>query len=780
MLPWVISLLTCLLLPSCLPNPHRGRHHPPEPHAEAYHISRDQFDPHRDSEEFRRDASDDKREFTRRDSTDDDPLVVQTKKGKVRGSTVTAVTGKKVDAWLSIPYAQKPIGNLRFRHPRPIEKWEGVLNTTELSNSCVQIIDTVFGDFVGSTMWNPNTPLSEDCLYLNVVVPKPRPTNAAVMVWVFGGGFYSGTNTLEIYDHNIIVSEENVILCSIQYRVASLGFLYFGTTDVPGNAGMFDQMMGLQWIKDNIAAFGGNPNNITLFGESAGAVSVALHLLSPLSRNLFSQAIMQSGAATSPWAIISREESFLRGLRLAEAVKCPHDRSDLNAVIDCLKKKDPVELVNNESITLGICEFPFVPIIDGSFLDEHPVRALANKNFKKTNILLGSNSEEGNYFIIYYLTELFRNEENVYVSRQEFLRAVTELNPHVNAIARQAIIFEYTDWLNPDDSVSNRNALDKMVGDYHFTCDVNEMAHRYAETGNNVYMYYYKHRTVANPWPTWTGVMHADEINYLFGEPLNPAKSYTAQEVDLSKRLMRYWANFAKTGNPSLSPNGVWTPTFWPLHTAYGREYLTLAVNSTATGRGPRLKQCAFWKKYLPQLQQMTGKLIQNETRSSSVQDDYYWGLVNGNIISDNGVNITTIDDIKSTDDIKTNDIKSNDNKTNDIKTTDDNKTTDDLKTIVDNIGPDDVKTVDDIKTDDDNKIIDGLKTIGDNTVKINKYINDSIVESMPSVKKYNDIFVNDDKTCKNNTTEVFTDNKTKERFQKLINAVRGFVKNIL
>ncbi|CAH1981039.1 unnamed protein product [Acanthoscelides obtectus] len=164
-------------------------------------------------------------------------------------------------------------------------------------------------------MWNPNTPLSEDCLYINVVVPKPRPKNAAVMVWIFGGGFYSGTNTLDVYDHNILVSEENVILVSMQYRVASLGFLYFGTSDVPGNAGMFDQMMALQWIKDNIAHFGGNPNNITLFGESAGAVSVSLHLLSPLSRNLFSQAIMQSGSPTAPWAIISREESLLRGLR---------------------------------------------------------------------------------------------------------------------------------------------------------------------------------------------------------------------------------------------------------------------------------------------------------------------------------------------------------------------------------------------------------------------------------------------------------------------------------
>nr|CAH7718225.1 unnamed protein product [Callosobruchus chinensis] len=548
----------------------------------------------------------------------EDPLVVHTKKGKVRGVTIAAATGKKVDAWLGIPYAQKPLGNLRFRHPRPVEKWEGILNTTTQPNSCVQIIDTVFGDFPGSTMWNPNTPLNEDCLYINVVVPKPRPKNAAVMVWIFGGGFYSGTNTLDVYDHNILVSEENVILVSMQYRVASLGFLYFGTSDVPGNAGMFDQMMALQWIKkishfqDNIAQFGGNPNNITLFGESAGAVSVSLHLLSPLSRNLFSQAIMQSGSPTAPWAIISREESLIRGLRLAEAVGCPHDRSDLSGAIECLKKTDPIELVNNEWGTLGICEFPFVPVIDGAFLDEHPVRAMANKNFKKTNILMGSNTEEGYYFIIYYLTELFRKEENVYVNRQEFLRAVTELNPYVNPIARQAIIFEYTDWLNPDDPVSNRNALDKMVGDYQFTCNVNEFAHRYAETGNNVYMYYYKHRTVNNPWPSWTGVMHADEINYVFGEPLNPAKSYTAQEVDLSRRIMRYWANFAKTGNPSLSPNGAWTTTFWPLHTAYGREYLTLDINSTATGRGPRLKQCAFWKKYLPQLQQMIAE-IQNQ-----------------------------------------------------------------------------------------------------------------------------------------------------------------------
>lgn len=539
----------------------------------------------------------------------EDELVVGTNKGLVRGVTLSATTGKQVDAWLGIPYAQKPLGNLRFRHPRPIDKWDHILNATRPPNTCVQIIDTVFGDFSGSAMWNPNTLVSEDCLYLNVVTPKPRPKNAAVMVWVFGGGFYSGSATLDVYDHRTLVSEENVILVSMQYRVASLGFLYFDTPEVPGNAGLYDQRMALQWVHDNIASFGGNPHNVTLFGESAGAVSVSLHLLSPLSRNLFSQAIMQSGSPTAPWAIISRDESIIRGLRLAEAVGCPHNRKNIPAVIECLRKTNASLLVDNEWGTLGICEFPFVPIVDGAFVYDHPARSLATNNFKKTNIMMGSNTEEGYYFIIYYLTELFRKEENVYVNREEFLRAVIELNPYVNNVARQAIVFEYTDWLNPDDPIKNRDALDKMVGDYQFTCNVNEFAHRYAETGNNVYMYLFTHRSLGNPWPSWTGVMHGDEINYIFGEPLDPAKNYQTQEAELSRRMMNYWANFAKTGNPSLLSDGTWTSTYWPVHTAYGREFLTLGINSTATGRGPRVKQCAFWKKYLPQLMASTSEI---------------------------------------------------------------------------------------------------------------------------------------------------------------------------
>nr|AAK09373.1 acetylcholinesterase precursor [Schizaphis graminum] len=539
--------------------------------------------------------------------TSDDPLIIHTNKGKIRGITQTATTGKLVDAWLGIPYAKKPIGDLRFRHPRPIDRWdtttpETILNCTTPPNTCVQIFDTLFGDFPGATMWNPNSPVSEDCLYINVVVPKPRPQNAAVMVWIFGGGFYSGSATLDIYDPKILVSEENVILVSMQYRVASLGFLYFDTEDVPGNAGLFDQLMALQWVHENIKLFGGNPNNVTLFGESAGAVSVSLHLLSPLSRNLFNQAIMESGSSTAPWAILSREESFNRGLKLAKAMGCPDDRNTIHKTVECLRKANSSVMVEKEWDHVAICFFPFVPVVDGAFLDDHPQKSLSTNNFKKTNILMGSNSEEGYYSIFYYLTELFKKEENVMVSRENFIKAIGQLNPNADAAVKSAIEFEYTDWFSPNDPEKNRNALDKMVGDYQFTCNVNEFAHKYALTGNNVYMYYFKHRSLNNPWPKWTGVMHGDEISYVFGDPLNPNKRYEIEEIELSKKMMRYWTNFAKTGNPSKTLEGSWVTPKWPVHTAYGKEFLTLDTNNTSIGVGPRLEQCAFWKNYVPDL----------------------------------------------------------------------------------------------------------------------------------------------------------------------------------
>ena len=286
----------------------------------------------------------------------DPSLVVNTLSGLVRGETVQAATGKQVDMWNSIPFAQPPVGELRFRHPRPVDRWDDVRDTRAKPNSCWQATDDFFGlDFNGSNMWNPNTEKSEDCLYLTVAIPRPRPkTPAAVMVWIYGGGFVTGTSTLDVYDPKILVSEENIVFVAIQYRVASLGFLYLEQAAAPGNMGLFDQVMALQWVHSNIAFFGGNPNNITLFGESAGAASVSMHLLSPLSRNLFSQAIMQSGSAITPWATIDKEESVKRGMRLAEAVGCPHSRANLSASLECLRHINASTLISSEVFLLNL------------------------------------------------------------------------------------------------------------------------------------------------------------------------------------------------------------------------------------------------------------------------------------------------------------------------------------------------------------------------------------------------------------------------------------------
>lgn len=149
----------------------------------------------------------------------------------------------QVDAWSSIPYAKPPVGDLRFSPPEPIDNWKGTLDVQEMPNSCFQALDTYFDNFTGSTMWNANTELSEDCLYLSIVTPRPRPKNAAVMVWIFGGGFTTGSSTLEVYDPCILVSEENIIYVALQYRLASLGFLYFEDTEASGNVGLLDQVI---------------------------------------------------------------------------------------------------------------------------------------------------------------------------------------------------------------------------------------------------------------------------------------------------------------------------------------------------------------------------------------------------------------------------------------------------------------------------------------------------------------------------------------------------------
>lgn len=235
---------------------------------------------------------------------------------------------------------------------------------------------------------------------------------------------------------------------------------------------------------------------------------------------------------------------------------CPTD--DVEKAIRCLKEQPAEDFPLKEydpDITFGIIQFPFVPIVDGPFLIEEPEVSLMRGNFKKTEILLGSNENEGNYFLLYAEPNIFTMSDTCLLSHERFNLTMDKLFTYfpqfpeeINSFGKEAIIFQYTNWRDTSDQKMNRMMIDKSIGDFHFTCPVVELAERFTMAEQDVFYYHYQHRSSQHHWPKWTGVMHADEINFVFGEPLDDDKGYSPNEKELSRKMIKYWTNFAKTG----------------------------------------------------------------------------------------------------------------------------------------------------------------------------------------------------------------------------------------
>jgi carboxylesterase type B len=324
------------------------------------------------------------------------------------------------------------------------------------------------------------------------------------MVWIYGGGFYSGTTTLNVYDGKIMAALNNVIVVSIGYRVGAFGFLSLGHASAPGNAGMFDQLMALEWVQQNIRHFGGDPDNVTLFGESAGSVSVSLHLLSPLSHSKFQRAILQSGVALMPWATLTAREARRRSLELAfQYLRCP-ETDDMEAVADCLRRVTPQQLAEEQFVTRGPLQFPFLPVVDGVFLREHPEQLIRKRAFKKCPLLIGSNANEGSWFIIYELSD-FLNLTQMSMTREQFQKSVDKLFYYypqypetISPFVLDAIRFQYTNWEDEDSVRDNVRMLEAAVGDSQFICPLNQWAKAYSEAGEKVYSYFFTQVTEIN------------------------------------------------------------------------------------------------------------------------------------------------------------------------------------------------------------------------------------------------------------------------------------------
>ncbi|XP_023258749.1 acetylcholinesterase-like isoform X1 [Seriola lalandi dorsalis] len=538
-----------------------------------------------------------------------DDLVITTKHGKVQGKLVSVLDGN-VRAFLGVPYAKPPLGKLRFRAAEPAERWDRVRDATEFPNSCFQLPDVAFPGFKGAEMWNPNTLMSEDCLYLNVWSPhfnktQPQPAPLApVLVWIYGGAFSAGTSTLDIYDGRFLSKSEGVVVVSMNYRVGAFGFLSLpDNKDIRGNAGLLDQRLALQWVANNIAAFGGDPSKVTLFGESAGSGSVGFHLLSPGSHGLFHRAVMESGSPNAPWGTVSLTESWDRALRLASSLKCP--TSPPGQLEACLQKADPYEIAEkqyNAPAQPSILGALFVPVVDGDFLPDKPEVLLSSGKLPKKEVLLGLNKDEGTYFLIYGVPGYSLTGQSL-ITREQFLKGVDLIMEEKSNITREAAIFQYTDWTDEENKMKNRDFLGSVVGDQHFVCPVIEFAQRYSQGGGKTFLYLFDHRSSVNPWPEWMGVMHGYEIEFVFGMPLNAFLGYTKNEVNMTKKIMKHLANFARTGNPGIDGAN------WPVFTPEKQDYVTLNYNPPEHKTMMKAQECRLWNKLLPNVQRVSDEL---------------------------------------------------------------------------------------------------------------------------------------------------------------------------
>merc|ERR1711962_412487 len=520
---------------------------------------------------------------------------------------------KTVNVFRGIPFAEPPVGERRFRPPVAKEPWGEPYNATYFRPACIQDPSFLFG-----------LTMDEDCLYLNIFAPSsPVPGGAAVMVWIHGGGFSVGSGASANYNGNPLVALGDVIVVTINYRLNLFGFLTTGDDALPGNLGLMDQLMALQWIKENIAAFGGNSDQITIFGESAGSASVNFHLLSQLAEGLFNQAIMQSGTAFSPWGF-SDDRDFLRqqAYKLGEHFRC--SAPDSYALMNCLRDQSALDLFNRSNPLT----FRSAVVVDGTFLTDTQHNLYSARKFNHAKILQGSNKDESTFIILTnpLFADNFASPNPPFVSREAFDQILLEsLSLYNTDQLADAIRMQYIDWSVADYSNTDyfRTFVDSMT-DFNFACGHDLVARAHSHAGDDVYLYQMTHAPSVSLYnwgtggvgPGWLGASHAEDLTFMFGVPFMPwfkatEPSLTDEEMELSVKFMEFWTNFAKTGSPGLKTPGSQPESdgdYWPRFTVPELEYKVLSLNLT-TGRALKADDCHFWNTYVVQLRTMLGEL---------------------------------------------------------------------------------------------------------------------------------------------------------------------------
>ncbi|XP_067653916.1 acetylcholinesterase-like [Haliotis asinina] len=521
---------------------------------------------------------------------------VSTLNGPLLGQRVS-VLGKSLDVFYGIPYAKPPVGDLRFKYPEPSDPWgPEVRDARKQTPSCIQIKDAD-----GAVEEHKKIPddYSEDCLHLTMWAPSDNTGNLAVMVWIYGGSFNSGSTRMPQYEGKYLAAGYDVIVVSMNYRLGPLGFSYLGPDTIPGNMGLMDQRLALQWVKDNIANFGGDLTRVTIFGESAGGVSVGHHLVSPLSREVFDRAIMQSGTFSCRWGYTIPKTAKLKIKKFADHLECRSSITDAD-IYDCMKTADAQTMAD---IQLSLLDegLTFVPVVDGHFLPDDPKSLLSSGSIKQTSVLHGFTEDETALFLAMMLPHM-RNvttlPETLILSQSEYESLLSADFITGEKIEEPVRLF-YESQRAPLKDTDYFDVMIRMTTDSHYKCPHLEFDRLYTPD-NPTYVYSFNHRLSISPYPQWIGAPHSYELDFVFGWVLEKSLGCTEEEMELSRTIMTYWTNFAKSGDPN-APVPVMVK--WPVSDNTDLSYMTLDVGSKlAAGHGVVHHECVFMNRIRPMI----------------------------------------------------------------------------------------------------------------------------------------------------------------------------------
>lgn len=454
------------------------------------------------------------------DGEDDTVPAVMTRSGYVSG-----IMDKGIYTYLGIPFATPPVGERRWRVPVQEDSWTGVRASDRLCEACPQ--DVSPGNLYGLTSCD------EDCLYLNVWTPTvQKGEDLPVMVWFHGGG-YNGGSASEFLYNGVNLAKKGVVLVTANYRLGALGFMVsqdlYDDQAQPGNYGLYDAIAALKWVREGIENFGGDPNNVTIFGESSGACSVTLLQQAQQAEGLFHKAIAMSGTASSNRYVLdltgSWEEAAQNGLALQDY---------LGATSMAEMRDIPFETIIEASAQLGTV---FGPVMDGVILSNDP-RQTPFK-IQQAPMIVGTVQDEGSLSVYEYNINTVSDYEQAlqvwFGENAETVQRYYPASTDEEAMAMSATVFDLAAMQEPTRHTARGASLSVPV-----------------------WRYYYTH-TPPTEGGQYLGCFHGSELAYVFGN-LDPAEGYGASDTLFSNQIMALWTNYARTGIPSATDLPKWSP----------------------------------------------------------------------------------------------------------------------------------------------------------------------------------------------------------------------------